>query len=55
MDIDFFENNINTDEYLKCLESNLLPFKDATYRRRKWRLQQDNARPHVSKKALEWF
>lgn len=48
-------DKVNKDSYLDCLEDNLIDCMDSRFGENKWRLMQDNARPHKAEDTMDFL
>ena len=46
---------VTAEAYVECLEENLLSVMDGKFCKGKWRLLQDNARPHTAGYTFDFF
>jgi transposase len=46
---------VTSEVYVDCLENNLIESMNKKHGEKKWRLLQDNARPHVAENTLNYF
>jgi transposase len=49
------DEKVNAEKYVDCLDDNLLSTMDKKYGEGKWRLLQDNAKPHVAEYTTEYL
>jgi len=46
---------VNAESYVECLENNLIEAMDKKHGENKWRLLQDNARPHTAGYTVDYL